>query len=661
MQELEFAPEATVPFGLGKHLKAAFADFDGDGMPELLVSCNSFQADTMEMRSTSLWTAKISHWTDGLPTLFRPHRFTSPRPYSIQALRSTGPRAELLVYEGNEVGIYENAAFDASIRFQIRRPLLQIDKEMRAGFRGDVMAIQMLHGDADHPGDLMLTARDLSSYYPPVTQQQVTGLPFGEVMDKSYDANGQWRGGSIIQRLYRFRADAGGEGVYGPPEQVLDAAGNALELPGGMVFGIADLDCDGDSDLLYGLDNWHLGYLEDIGTPGEPQWVDRGAVQDLSGQRMRFGYSYLYPLLVNWNQRPGIVLTSGGGYMFHCSFEGMRQGVPILGEPVEIQQTGGGGMGRDGFLTPSAVDLDQNGSYDIISGCEKGRIMVFRNAGTPGQPRFVGLEHLKDVEGNQIRQWPAKDGRGDIQGPAEDEWGYTGVTVGDWCGNGLLDIIAADSMGEFHLYRNCGNATEPRYAPGKPLTHNGKVFRTVWRQRPWIVDFDGDGIAELAAMDPYGHARLYRCVEGDPYQIDMGTLLPREDGQPLKLDGLRMAPGSWQGRTNLCVVDLDGDRKLDILIGWGAGYQESRSSHECLSRFRFATVKWFRNVGSNTHPKFREGGYLRHGGWPIVAGGHNCAVHAVDWDRDGKLELIFGTDNGQLCVLDHDEFSFDVP
>ena len=89
--------------------------------------------------------------------------------------------------------------------------------------------------------------------------------------------------------------------------------------------------------------------------------------------------------------------------------------------------------------------------------------------------------------------------------------------------------------------------------------------------------------------------------------------------------------------------------------------EELVTSEEALGRFRFAAVKWYRNVGTNAAPKFREGGFLRHDGWPIVAGGHNCAVHAVDWDGDGKLELILVTDNGQLCLLDHNEFAFDIP
>ena len=112
----------------------------------------------------------------------------------------------------------------------------------------------------------------------------------------------------------------------------------------------------------------------------------------------------------------------------------------MLGQPLALSLTGGGTLGRDGFLTPLAVDLEQKGACDIISGCERGNILRFRNDGTPEQPRFTQLNPLRDTHGVEIRQWPSKDGRGSIQGPAEDEWGYTGVAAGNWCRSGLQDI-----------------------------------------------------------------------------------------------------------------------------------------------------------------------------------------------------------------------------
>jgi hypothetical protein len=662
MRELEFAPEAVIPLGIGKTQKAVFGDFCGEGGLDLVLVGNSFLADTLEMRTGSMWAAKLARWEKDLPVFFRPHRLTSPRPLSAQAVTGHGPRAELVLFDGTEAAIYENGAFDGGIRFRCRQVLFRLDDEARRAVRGELSQAHMINGDAREPGDVILGTRDLGDYYPPLRKEDVEGLPFPEAAAKRYDDQGRWLGKPSLMRLYICRAHAGGKGVYGRPEPVVDADRKPIELPFGWQISVADLDGDGDLDILYGTENWHLGFIEDVGRPGEPQWVCRGKVKDVDGGPMRVHYSYTAPVVVDFNGRIGVVSSTGGGWLLHCSFKGMQDNVPVLADPVHLHATGGGGLGRDGFLTPAAIDFHRKGVHDIICGCEHGTVMVFRNEGTPGQPRFTSLDTFKDTEGAEIRQWSKKHGRGDLQGPAEDEWGYTGVTAGDWCGDGLQDIMAADSLGEVYLYRNVGTATEPRFAPGQALRQGGRVFQTVWRHRPWIVDFDGDGKSELVALDPYGHATLYRRPDAsDPFVIDEGTLLPLEDGKPLKLDGSNAVPGSWQGRSNLCVADLDADGRLDILVGWGAGYQESDDPKVQLARFRFATVKWFRNVGSNAAPKFRPGGYLRHDGWPIVAGGHNCAVHAVDWDGDGKLELIFGTDNGQLCVLDHNEFTFDIP
>ncbi len=590
---------------------------------------------------------------------FRPHRLTSPSSLSAQTVTGQGPRAELVLFDGTEVAIYENAAFDGGIRFRHRQTLFRLDDEARSVFRGDMGQAHMINGDATQPGDVILATRDIDEYYPPLRKEDVEGLPFAEAAAKRYDDQGRWLGKPALMRLYICRAD---DGAYGRPEPVIDAEGQPLELPYGWQFSVADLDGDGDLDLIYGTENWHLGFIEDVGRPGEPKWIRRGPVRNVDGETLKFYYSYTAPVVVDFRGRIGVASSTGGGYLLHCAFEGMQDNVPVLTEPVHIHATGGGGLGRDGFITPAAVDFHGKGVHDIISGCEHGTVMVYRNEGTPGQPRFTSLDSFKDTDGAEIRQWSARYGAGDLQGPAEDEWGYTGVTAGDWCGDGRQDLIVADSLGEVYLYRNVGTATEPHFAPGQPLRQGGDVFQTVWRHRPWIVDFDGDGASELFAMDPFGHATLYRRAdEADPFVIDEGTALLLEDGSPIKLDGMNIVPGSWQGRSNLCVADLDADGRLDILVGWGAGYMESDDPKVVLGRFRYATVKWFRNVGSNADPKFRSGGFLRHDGWPIVAGGHNCAVHAVDWDGDDRLELILGTDNGQVCVLDHDEFTFDIP
>ena len=53
---------------------------------------------------------------------------------------------------------------------------------------------------------------------------------------------------------------------------------------------------------------------------------------------------------------------------------------------------------------------------------------------------------------------------GSIQGPCEAKWGYTTLTVADWDGDGLPDLVVNSIWGKVHWYRNVGTRKAPRLA-----------------------------------------------------------------------------------------------------------------------------------------------------------------------------------------------------
>ncbi len=83
-----------------------------------------------------------------------------------------------------------------------------------------------------------------------------------------------------------------------------------------------------------------------------------------------------------------------------------------------------------------------------------------------------------------------------------------------------------------------------------------------------------------------------------------------------------------------CMFDWDSDGDLDLLVGNIAG-----------------GVTRIENVGSKTKPVF---GKERH---PVMAGKSALKVSgdagpvAVDWDRDGRLDLIVGSDDGEVAFF----------
>jgi hypothetical protein len=92
-------------------------------------------------------------------------------------------------------------------------------------------------------------------------------------------------------------------------------------------------------------------------------------------------------------------------------------------------------------------------------------------------------------------------------------------------------------------------------------------------------------------------------------------------------------------------VDWNGDGKLDLLSGNDAGY-----------------IEYFENVGSLSEPAFEDRGYLKAAGKTIrIMAGPNGSIQgpmeakwgytnptAVDWDLDGKLDLLVNSIWGKV-------------
>ncbi|HUF47497.1 MAG TPA: VCBS repeat-containing protein [Vicinamibacterales bacterium] len=130
--------------------------------------------------------------------------------------------------------------------------------------------------------------------------------------------------GTWNQDLLYFRND----GTAAVPKFVADPAGT-IRPPRAINASpvLADLDGDGDLDLLIGQSNGTIAYYRNAGTPRAPRWE---------------------------------LVTD--------ALDGIK-------------------VGRRS--RPALVDLDGDGLLDLVVGREEGGHFVFRNAGTPTAPRFV--------------------------------------------------------------------------------------------------------------------------------------------------------------------------------------------------------------------------------------------------------------------------------
>jgi hypothetical protein len=280
---------------------------------------------------------------------------------------------------------------------------------------------------------------------------------------------------------------------------------------------------------------------------------------------------------------------------------------------------------------------------DLICGDSAGNIAFIENLSGPRveQPKFAAPK-LLEVDGKPIRIMAGANGS--IQGPAEAKWGYTTLSVADWDGDGLPDIIVNSILGKVVWYKNIGTRKAPKLAAAQPievewdgpqpqlawgwLRPEGKALLTQWRTTPFAVDWNHDGLMDLVMLDHEGYLAFFERAmrEGKQVLLPPQRTLCNEKGEPLRLNA-KTAGGS--GRRKICIVDWDGDGKLDILV--------NSSSANFYRQVKSEDGKWF----------FKDEG-------PLVKQnieGHDVSPTVVDWKGDGIPDFLGGAEDGYLYHL----------
>jgi hypothetical protein len=158
----------------------------------------------------------------------------------------------------------------------------------------------------------------------------------------------------------------------------------------------------------------------------------------------------------------------------------------------------------------------------------------------------------------------------------------------------------------------------------------GASSTNISHSRVAAADWGGDGLIDLLVGAARGHILLYRNIgtKTEP-KFSPPRLVMTADGRPLDA-GWTCAP---------CVIDWDGDGVTDLLCG--------------SERNR---VVWFRNTATNADPKLVLKGFVTAGGKPIELPvepvpkspkgvyelDYYPVLEAVDWNDDGKLDLLAG-------------------
>ncbi len=427
-------------------------------------------------------------------------------------------------------------------------------------------------------------------------------------------------------------------------------------------FGMADWDGDGDIDLIAG--GWlnEFYYYENIGTASEPRFKSQGVRIETESGPMKLDCCRYNMINYDWDGdgKDDLVMGSDSGDVIYFRFTGRfnpETGAPIF-EDQKNFSTKAEYVSVSSLSRPTACDFDGDGDTDFIVGESAGFLYYIENLGGTGDnAKFATPVKLTDENGNAL---VIKAGYNEsLQGTQEAEWGYTVPCACDWDGDGDIDVIVNSVTGRVVWFENIGTATKPQLTQPKPIEvewegetlypagqwwrPTGKELVTEHRTTPYAIDLNGDGLCDLVMLDHEGYLAFYeRYKENGVLKLKQGKrIFVDSKGNPIKLSldiggAFGTSPAGATGRIKIAVVDWDGDGMLDVIVGGtaqGNNFRLYRTTKIQDGKYYLSIPTADMSTGNIT--------------------GHHNGFTVVDWNGDGKPDIITGTESGYLYYFEN--------
>jgi hypothetical protein len=204
------------------------------------------------------------------------------------------------------------------------------------------------------------------------------------------------------------------------------------------------------------------------------------------------------------------------------------------------------------------VDLDGDGTGDILTGSFPGELYFFKGKGNGEFAAPVKLQRAgKDI----------------------NLGGSSTVFAADWRGTGRLDLLVGNMQGDLYLVPNDGTNAKPAYGHPRKLEADGKPIEAPHHgdSQPVAADWDGDGLLDLLVGWGDGSVVWYRNVGSNTGpKLAKGVTIVQAAPWPNSDDNAPPTKDNKPGvRAKVCVVDWNGDGHLDLLVGdFGGIYGE---------------------------------------------------------------------------------------
>ncbi|WP_369178235.1 beta strand repeat-containing protein [Candidatus Thiodubiliella endoseptemdiera] len=433
---------------------------------------------------------------------------------------------------------------------------------------------------------------------------------------------------------------------------------------------LADIDGDGDLDLVVGEFNGTLKYYQNTGTTSNPAYEAKTG-DDNPFNGIDVG-RYSAPVLADIDGDGDLDLVVGeenGTLKYYYN----QQPASVDGQAPTPTATNSWTLsnipaGQSAFKTGDVISLtltmsetlklnNTTGSKVVIAGKDfvldktasttaGDKKLVFKYSVQAGDSiaatdfyidnptRDITLNNITDVVGNAPvftadrvvltmtkLEYIEKTGSGNNPFEGIDVGDLSAPTLADIDGDGDLDLVVGESDGTLKYYQNTGTTSNPAY---EAKTGDDNPFNGIdvgYYSSPTLADIDGDGDLDLVMGEAYGTLKYYQntgTTSNPAYEAKTG------DDNPF--NGIDVGDSSKPA-----LADIDGDGDLDLVVGEDKG-----------------TLKYYQNTGTTSNPAYeaKTGDDNPFNGIDV---GYSSSPTLADIDGDGDLDLVAGEEqNGTL-------------
>ncbi len=383
-----------------------------------------------------------------------------------------------------------------------------------------------------------------------------------------------------------FRLWTGEENPFFSVEVPSNVDHQALKLA------LADLDGDGDLDLVGGNNTGLLYYFENIGTPANPDFTERTGVNNpLEGISVQ---SYSAPTFTDLDGDGDLDIIVGDGNDAIAYFE--NTGAATSGHFIQRSDAANpfSNITMGSWSTLAFADLDGDGDSDLAVGTNDGDVPYYENTGTKTNPEFalrtgtssplnninegsynspvfVDVDNDDDFDlivGNRgggvlyfentgTTTEPDFTQRRDFDNPFQgiNAGFFLGIEFGDLNGDGNLDFIVGNQDGVIAYYKNTGTVENPKFSP-----------QSLARPTTFTI-YDNGGTDTLDVRTDTNDQRIYLRPEGisDVYGLIGNVIIARDTW----IENVIAGSGDDLIAGNAIANDLNGRAGNDRI--WGSG------------------------------------------------------------------------------------------